>query len=246
MNPLSGKNILFLPGLDGTGISFEPLAAVLPTDVSVQVVHYPTDRLLSFEETVQCARDQILLQEKMIVIAESFSGPVAIALAVSGRLRITCLVLCATFARAPRPVLLKVLSFMPLEPFMKLPLPRFLMRHVVEGGAEAADLFLAFWQRVKVTVPAKVLAHRLSVVSRIDVRPLLPQLTEPCLYIQATSDRSIPASAIYDFTEAVSDIRVARIKGPHFILQAQPEKSLAAIQNFVALISRTGRTETIS
>jgi hypothetical protein len=67
--------------MDGTGLSFEPLEQVLPKDVHVKVIHYPTDRLLSFEETLQCAKDQIQPdQENIIVIAESFSGPVAIAL----------------------------------------------------------------------------------------------------------------------------------------------------------------------
>jgi hypothetical protein len=60
--------------MDGTGISFEPFGKVLPQDVHVKVIQYPTDRLLSFEETVQCARDQIQsAQEDAIVLAESFS-----------------------------------------------------------------------------------------------------------------------------------------------------------------------------
>jgi pimeloyl-ACP methyl ester carboxylesterase len=217
---------------------------VLPPDIAVQVIHYPPDRLLSFEETVQCAKDQIQSDQDVIVIAESFSGPVAIALAGSGQLKTKCLILCSTFARSPRSVLLKILCTMPLGLFMKFPLPRFLLKHVIEGGEEATDLFLAIWQRVKAMVPAKVLAHRLRVISQVDVRWLLPKLTMPCLYIQATSDRSVPVSALFDFTEAVSDLRVTRIKGPHFILQAQPQASLAAIQNFVGLIG-SGRAKTI-
>ena len=223
--------------MDGTGISFEPLGRVLPRDVVVKIIRYPTDKLLSFEETVQCANDQIQSdQEDVIVLAESFSGPVAIALVGSGRLKAKCLVLCSTFARSPRPVLLGIMRYLPVELFLRLPFPSFLLKHMIEGGEEPTDLFIAMWKRVKALVPAKVLVHRLKIISQVDVREWLPTLTLPCLYIQATSDRSVPPSCLFDFTEAIADLRVKRIKGPHFILQAQPQQSLMAIQNFVGLL----------
>ncbi len=237
MHPLSGQTIVFLPGMDGTGISFEPLRQVLPQDVIVKVIRYPTDKLLTFEETVQCANDQIQSdQQDVIVLAESFSGPVAIRLVGSGQLKAKCLILCSTFARSPRPVLFKIISYLPLEILIRLPFPRFLLKHIVEGGEEPTDLFLAMWQTVKALVPAKVLVHRLKVISQVDVREWLSKLTIPCCYIQATSDKSVPASSLFDFTEAIPDLRVKRIRGPHFILQAQPQASLTAIQNFLALI----------
>jgi len=238
MRPLSGQAIVFLPGMDGTDISFEPLRELLPQDINVKVIQYPVDELLSFDETVQCAKDQIQSdQQDVIVIAQSFSGPVAIALVGSGKLKAKCLILCSTFAKSPRPVLFKILSYLPLELLIRLPFPRFLLKHVIEGGDEATDLFLAMWQRVKPLVPAKTLIHRLKVISQVDVRGWLPKLTIPCLYIQASSDRSVPASSLFDFTETITDLRVKRIKGPHFILQAQPEESLSAIENFVDLIT---------
>ncbi len=238
MYPLSGQTIVFLPGMDGTGISFEPLRKVLPQDVNVKIIKYPSDRLLSFEETVQCAKNQIESdQEDVIVLAESFSGPVAIALVGSGQVKAKCLILCSTFARTPRPVLLKVLSYLPLEVLIGLPCPKVVFKHVIPGGEEATDLFLAMWQRVRALVPAKVLVHRLKVITQVDVRGWLPKLTIPCFYIQATSDRSVPASSLFDFIEAVSDLRVKRIRGPHFILQAQSQASLSAIENFVGLIT---------
>ena len=238
MSTLSGQTIVFLPGMDGTGISFEPLGQLLPQDVNVKVIQYPTDRLLSFEETVQCAKAQIQFDQKnVIVLAESFSGPVAIALVGSGHLKAKCLILCSTFAQSPRPVLLIVLGYFPLELLIRLPFPRFVFKRFIKGGDDATDLFLAMWQRVKALVRAKVLVHRLKVISQVDVRGWLPKLTIPCFYIQAAFDRSVPTSSLFDFIELVPDLRVKRIEGPHFILQAQPQASLFAIQNFVGLIT---------
>ena len=231
---LNGQTIIFLPGLDGTGISAEPLAGILPHDVDMHVVRYPTNRCLGFAELLQCARHQAEpVKKDAIIIAESFSGPVAVALVASGQVKAKCLVLCATFARSPRPGLWKALSWPPVATLSRLPWPRWLLKHVIEGGEEATDLFLYMWRKIKAQVPSRIFAHRLELLSRVDVRLWLPRLTVPCLYIQAASDRSVPASALFDFMEQVSDLRVRRINGPHFILQMRPRECLAAIGDFV-------------
>ncbi len=243
MDPLNSPSalgrqpIIFMPGLDGTGISFEPLAELLPPDASVKIVRYPPDRFLDFDETVRCARDQIQPCDEGILIAESFSGPVAVALVSTGQVKAKGLILCCTFARSPRPLLWKTLGRLPLARLLRLPPPRCLLKHLIEGGDPPTDLFLALWQRVKALVPAEVLVHRLRILSEVDVRPHLPRLKIPCLYLQATGDRTVPPRSLFDFTEAVPDLRVRRIRGPHFLLQAQPGAALVAIEDFAAWVT---------
>lgn len=233
MGALDNQNLIFLPGLDGTGISFEPLAEALPRDVRVQIVRYPADRLLSFDQTVDWAAAQIRSDEASIVLAESFSGPVAVMLAASGRVKAKALILCATFARSPRPILLQLSKYFPVAAMLEAPWPRSILKHILEGGQASADTLLTLWQRIKPEVPAQVLIHRLDIIHRLDVRPGLARLTMPCLYIQATGDRTVPAAALADFTAAVPNLQVARIKGPHFILQARPRQSISAIESFM-------------
>jgi pimeloyl-[acyl-carrier protein] methyl ester esterase len=240
-NPLRGHAILFLPGMDGTGISFEPLRKVLPKNIPAKVVQYPVDRFLSFEQTVRWVKQQMpSFQENVIVIAESFSGPVAAALVGSGQIKPKCLILCSTFARSPRPLLLKLLCYLPteylIEYLVKIPCTKALFKHVVEGGQAAADLFFDMWQEVNTRVPAAILAHRLQIISRVDVRRWLPRITIPCCYIQPTSDKSVPSSCLFDFIELIPDLRVKRLRGPHFILQARPQACLEIIQKFVERI----------
>jgi pimeloyl-ACP methyl ester carboxylesterase len=232
MLPFKGRKLVFMPGLDGTGISFEPLAPLLPSDVDVQIVRYPADRFLTFDETLACAEEQITVDGDTIILAESFSGPVAAALVGSGHLRPGCLILCATFARSPRPVLLKAILHLPLAGLLTLPLPRFLFSLMVEGGAASARVFLDLWTRVKMTVPPRMLVHRLRLVSEVDVRRRLPGLDMPCCYIQATHDRTVPSSCLQDFM-VVPHLTVKKIRGPHFILQAQPGACLSAIEEFL-------------
>lgn len=238
MHPLRGHALLFLPGIDGTGISFEPLGKGLPKDIPVTVIQYPADRFLDFEQTVQWVKPQVSsFQEDVVVIAESFSGPVAAALIGSGQIKSKCLILCATFARSPRPILLKLLYYLPLAYLMRMPFPKAVFKHVVQEGQAAADVFFDMWQEVNTRVPAAIIAHRLEIISRVDVRQWLPKIDIPCCYIQPTSDRTVPPSCLFDFIELIPDLRVKRVRGAHFILQAQPQACLEIIQRFVARIS---------
>ena len=84
---LCNQHLVFMPGLDGTGRSFDPLLSLLPPDSLATIVRYPTDRHLTLEETAQCAAEQIPAGTSPVVIAESFSGPVAVRMVASGLVR---------------------------------------------------------------------------------------------------------------------------------------------------------------
>lgn len=227
--------LVFMPGLDGTGISFEPLRKFLSKNIAVTVVRYPVDRLFSLEEMVACAHDQ-MKGEQDIALAESFSGPVAISLISSGRLKVKGLILCATFARAPKQTILKILRWLPLEIGLKLPFQSSLLRLIIRDR-KAIDTLLPVWQRLRTTLPARVLAHRIRLLSVIDVRHLLPDLSIPCWYIQATEDRLLPSSVL-DFVQAMPRLVVRRVTGPHFILQSKPEAAAMIINEFIDLVTR--------
>jgi pimeloyl-[acyl-carrier protein] methyl ester esterase len=227
--------LVFMPGMDGTGISFEPLSRFLPENILTTIIRYPADRLLSFEETVECAHDQIK-EDQDIVVAESFSGPVAIALIGSGKIRTKGLILCATFAKAPRRVLLKMLRWLPLEYGFSLPMQDVLLRYILGNKSDKNSLF-PLWERVRGMVPAKTMAHRMRLLPFIDVCHFLPKLTMPCRYIQASEDNLIPASTVHVFTKAISHLVVRKVPGPHFILQSQPEASADVIKELINIIT---------
>jgi pimeloyl-ACP methyl ester carboxylesterase len=192
---------------------------------------------LNFDHTVRWARHCIQTDREAIVLAESFSGPVAVALVGAGLIKPKCLILCATFARPPRPHLLKLAPWLPLSHLLRLPLPGCLLKHWIEGGRRSTLLLGAMWKRVRVKVCPHVLAHRLRLTGRIDVRPCLKHISVPCLYIQATGDRTVPETCAADFRAELSNVSILRIKGPHFILQAYPLTCLEAIGTFVRQVN---------
>ena len=228
-----------MPGIDGTGISFEPLRPFLPVGIVPTVISYPADRALDFEETVEHAARQVP-GDPDFVLAESFSGPVAVALLASGLIRTKGLILSATFARAPRPGLMRILPLLPMEFILGLPVPDAVLARIL-GGGKAARVILPLWREVKARVPAKILAHRMRIVGRIDVRGCLSRLTMPCLYIQATKDRIVPPPSVADFEASVGNLRVKRIEGPHPILQVEPQASAEVIADFINAVTAASK-----
>jgi hypothetical protein len=55
--------------------------------------------------------------------------------------------------------------------------------------------------------------------------------------LQAENDRLVPSSCIDDLKKCAPLLEVKRIKAPHFILQAQPQACLDAIEEFISLTS---------
>jgi pimeloyl-[acyl-carrier protein] methyl ester esterase len=59
-------------------------------------------------------------------------------------------------------------------------------------------------------------------VLSVDVRSQLAGTGVPVLYLQATRDSVVPGAALADMQRVLPGIHVARIDGPHFLLQARP------------------------
>jgi pimeloyl-[acyl-carrier protein] methyl ester esterase len=236
MKWLSNQHLVLMPGLDGTGLSFEPLLPLLPADAKVTIVRYPKDLLLSFEETVEYAAAQIPAGVPPIIVAESFSGPIAIQMIGSGRIKAKALVLCATFAKSPRPIVWRITRFLRLPLLIRPDMPKRFFKIVIGENKLIAKL-LPLWKKVHADVPARVINHRLKIINQVDVTKWLKNLPVPCCYLQATNDRVVPSSCLTDFENCIPNLVIKRIKAPHFILQAQPRACLEAIEEFVDLIN---------
>ena len=230
----NNQHLVLMPGLDGTGLSFEPLLPLIPADTKVTVIRYPTDKLLSFGETVECAAAQIAAADPPVVIAESFSGPVAVRMIGSGRIKAKYLVLCATFTRSPHPLVWRIARFLRLHLILRPDMPKLFFQFIL-GDDQFISALKPLWKRVHADVPAAVLGHRLDIINRTDVTEWLEKISIPCLYLQATDDRIVPASCLTDFQRGIPHLAVKRLKTPHFILQARPQACLDAIEEFISL-----------
>ncbi len=201
-----------------------PLAEVLGQWFDVSVIAYPFE-LSRYDEVVAWLSPR-LPDEPYMIVAESFSGPVALRVAMQRNGTLKGVVFVASFAKAPRRVpamLAGLLRFVPLH----LGVFAHLARPFTIGCWISAD-FMARFRTVMHRVPPRTLAQRLQQVLRVDDSALMPDI--PCLFLQAEKDRLVPKAAADPFRNT-SDVQT--IDGPHFLAQAQPERVGEKVREFV-------------
>jgi hypothetical protein len=70
--------LILLPGLHGTGELYVPLLQHVDCDLRPKTISYPTDVRLGYEELLEIVENELKHETKLILLAESFSGPQAI------------------------------------------------------------------------------------------------------------------------------------------------------------------------
>jgi pimeloyl-ACP methyl ester carboxylesterase len=162
----------------------------------------------------------------IVIIAESFSGPLAVA--VAERRPVAAFVFCNSFVVAPRAWTFRWLAS-PL--LFRLPMPGFVLRRYMVGAGADETLVREVSEAVA-AVPAAVLASRLRSVLSLDVTDAFGRCIAPTLYVRGTEDRLVPESASRRMA-AVRPISIVPVPGPHLLLQANPAGAWRAIVPFL-------------
>jgi pimeloyl-[acyl-carrier protein] methyl ester esterase len=224
--------LVLLPGLDGTGVLFRPLVAAL-SNVDSKVVSYPNDKALSLDEHARWVIHQ-LPGEKAMLLAESFSGLVALRVLQDAPSRIAAVIFVGAFAEPPRPLLLRLAPLVSRAGPLMRNTPAFLLRQFCLGrDAPVAQLNLL--RQALAVVPPQVLANRLAVIGARHSWGKA-KFGAPCLYLQAREDRLVPPAAAEWFRGRFERFELERIDGPHFLLQAKPDACAQRISEFSARI----------
>jgi len=227
---MKALSVVLLPGLDGTGDLFQPFIASTPSGIEPIVVEYPiTQSSIDFLED----RVREKLTEQCVVVAESFSGPIAVRVATDARVR--ALVLCNSFVNSPFPPWLR--HFM-VAPLFSVPPPRLLIRSALLG-ADASPLLVDQVQAVIRRLPAALVAERVRQVLETDERRTVRVLAKPVLYLRGLRDNLVSQRSWKDLATVRPDAEIAQIEGPHLLLQVRPDECWRAIMKF-ALKSAAG------
>lgn len=223
--------LILLPGMDGTGRLFGPLIEAFGERVKTQVVTYPKDSTEDYPSLITRVRAELPKTGDYVLLGESFSGPIAIALAAESPPGLVGLVLCCTFAKSPRPQLLKLTPLSALLPRALLAsMPAFV---VLLGKYFSFELFQLIASSVKELSPNAFRA-RLAAVANADFEADLKRVTQPILYLRATADVLVPASSCKAICALQPATRVAEIEGPHFLLQSNPREASERICLFIS------------
>lgn len=206
---------IVLPGLDGTAKLLQDFRLAAPPGIDCAVLAYPTDELLGYRELESLVESQ-LPHEPFILIAESFSGPIAVRLAEKHPDRVKTLVLCASFVTSPRP---RFLRHFARRTLFRLRLPERVLSFFMLAPFATPALTSAFSQAIREVDPG-VLALRLREVLSVDARASLENVKAPVLYLRGRFDRLVPPQKFAGVVE---------LDAPHAILQTAPAAAWAAI-----------------
>lgn len=233
-------SLLLLPGMDGTGLLFERFVEALAArtgqpmnlTMDVRIMRYPGDRMQGYEDLVALAQAALPPQGDIVVLGESFSGPVAIALAARSAPRVKGLILCCSFSRNPRPGLARLGGLLRWMPAGCLPGPMLPLAWALMGRHGTRPLRAALKNAMD-QVSAPVLKARLQAVLASDATQALRSLRMPLLYLQAAEDLVVPPVAERLIRQACPHGELVRLQGPHFLLQTQPERAAVAVTAFM-------------
>lgn len=220
--------IVLLPGMDGTGKLFSALLPYLDNETT-QLLPLPSSGAQSYEKLKDYVKAE-LPNEDYVLVAESFSGPIAVLLAQERFRGLKALVLVATFISPPSKLLLSFAEILPIKLLIKLPFSSATLRAVMLGP-NASNSDVSALKAVIDEVPANVLRWRLQAMRSLSLPSEGSSI--PCVYIRPTSDRLVPPQKAVELHRCLDNLVEKAVKGPHFVLQANP-RDCAAIINDVA------------
>ncbi|MHC4294974.1 MAG: alpha/beta fold hydrolase [Planctomycetota bacterium] len=219
---------ILLPGLDGTGELFKRVVSQCPSRFSPQIVTYPVDRALSYLELEVIVREQLPRNHPFIIVAESFSGPVAITLASRRMDNLHGVVLAASFVTPPRSCIWKLV---PWRTLFRFPVAAGVVRQLLAPSDPSLVRELRAATRA---VMPHVLADRVRSALSVDVRGELARLTCALLYIQAGKEHVVPARCLRDIMSVQKNVVVKVLDAPHPVLQHEPEAAWELIERFAS------------
>lgn len=226
------QRLLLLPGMDGTGELFADFMSSLPKRIRSEAPCYPTDVRLNYRDLETLVTQLAPSSEPFVLLAESFSTPLAISYAASRPADLKALILCAGFAASPLKGWKRATAsaLVPILPFGRL--PSYLIDRFLTGQEASKDLSGKVKSAIKKVRP-EVLRYRLQCVLACDERTALSKISIPILYLRAKDDKLVPRAALDETVRLIPETNVVEIPGPHLLLQANPKASAEVVMRFL-------------
>ena len=226
--------LVLLPGMDGTGILFEPLIRALPNGISPVVRSYPGDVPLSYEELLPFVQSALPTSEAFILLAESFSGPLALRIAATNPPRLKGVILCASFISNPTrfPKWLRRM----IRPFVFGRWPAWLGTRALLAGYSKPAVFELVQRAHKFVTPG-VLSARARDILAVDAADALSTCRVPILYLAGSRDFIVPKRNHGRIKRIHPAVKVIILRAPHLVLQNAPEAAAKIIAEFAVKVA---------
>jgi pimeloyl-ACP methyl ester carboxylesterase len=224
--------LVLLPGMDGTGDLFADFVSALPDGFETGIVRYPTEVFLSYSELMPLVQSFAPASEPFVLVAESFSTPLAIQFAATNPPNLKGLVLCAGFASSPTRGWMRFIGSLLAPLLFRMGLPDFAAKHWLVGPDASPGLLSAVKSAIS-SVQPEVLSARFSAVLDCDARGDLSRVAVPILCLQAQKDRLVPAFSLDEIRRIKPLVTVREISGPHLLFQRRSEEAAEVLVEFL-------------
>ena len=209
---------------------FFPIIPLLEKHFEIHVVRYSDE--ITAEEYVESALAQLPANSPVSLVAESFSGPIAMILLANKRANFQASVLCATYCKSPLPFLTQASNYLPEKLFSSNPVNNILLDLFATGSNSNPEVRNKLREVVKKVSPGQR-KNRIRLVNEVDVTDKIKSIRVPLLYIQATKDRIVPTNSGAEIMKHAKNMQIEKVTGTHMILQTQPEKCAELIISHV-------------
>jgi len=231
------STLVLLPGLEGSGALFADFVSQLPPTLTVIIGKYPAHQFLSYTELVSYVCEIVPAETAFVLLAESFSTPLAAMFAATRPPNLMGLILCAGFISNPARDWTLLARVLASGVVFRIPPPRWFLQHFVAGNNPPATLEANFRKALR-AADADVLAARLRAVLNCNARAELSRTEILLMYIQAGRDRLVSSECFAEIQRVRPDAELVSISGaPHLVLQREPKKCADSIVRFIEGLS---------
>jgi pimeloyl-ACP methyl ester carboxylesterase len=234
-HPNNIEQIVLLPGLDGTGHLFKDFSDAIPDAYHKTVVSYPVDPSLDYDALENLVIKQ-LPNDPFILVAESFSGPIALKIAAHPPPTLSAVILVSTFHRSPLGIFSSLAKLLAAIPFWFLPYPTGMLRYFLFAKNKSDSEIKEFFKIIR-SLPCTLIQRRIQMVMDVDVSNDLKENHVPLLYLKGDHDPLISNSLMRELVKLQPRLSIEPISSGHFVLQANPREAWDKISKFLLAIS---------
>jgi pimeloyl-[acyl-carrier protein] methyl ester esterase len=223
--------LILLPGFPGTPDLMYPFENELNGCIRTHVIGFP-NRKMTYDDMIVYAEQKIPRDQPLVILGESYSGPVALALVNRNRHDIRGMILCSTFIKKPHSFIVGKTKYMPLTWMFSRPMPELVGRLLIGEWNMPIEFLRRLWASSMI-IDGEVMAHRVRQLSKSDnfPEPQAPDL--PVLIMEAADDRLLSPKNGNIMLRAIPHAVYKKIKGPHLLLQLRPKECAKTVLAFI-------------
>ncbi|MFD0894587.1 alpha/beta hydrolase [Luteolibacter ambystomatis] len=217
--------------MDGTDVLSREFAGGDWHGHPVTVLPIPKEGAQDYESLVTALAPQ-LPEGPLVLIGESFSGPIAMKLAKRERGRVEALVIAGGFCASPAPA---GLALVPLRPLFLLPPPAIFLKKYLAGPEATHELVESLGAAIR-SVPSATLSARAEVILALQESDCPSFESLPVLLVQAHHDEVLSWESQSRLERHFPEADSVWIESPHLLLATNPDVCREAVVEFLSRV----------